>query len=136
VVESVLQKLSTRQLHVDSIEELNPKLRLITLSGDALENVIWTLGDKMRIQLGGSLQRTYTPLDWVSEEGSFRFLVYLHADRPGTRWARSLRVDHTCAIGRRPYWHRYYPLRPRGHAAKRKCTAILRLRFARYLYDL
>lgn len=98
VVESVLQKLFTRQSRVDSIEELNPKFRLITLSGDALKNVTWTPGDKVQVQLGGWVQRTYTPLDWVPEEGRTRILVYLHADGPGTRWARSLRVGDVCTL--------------------------------------
>lgn len=98
VVESVLQKLFTRQSRVDSIEELNPKFRLITLSGDALKKVTWVPGDKVQVQLGGWVQRTYTPLDWVSEEGRARILVYLHTDGPGTRWARSLRVGDACTI--------------------------------------
>jgi len=101
VFESVfkkVQKVFTRQARVDSVEELNPKFRLITLSGDELKNVAWTPGDKVQIQLGGWVQRTYTPLDWVPEEGRFRILVYLHADGPGTRWARSLRVGDACTV--------------------------------------
>ncbi len=98
MIESVVQKLFTRQSRVDSIEELNPKFRLITLSGDALKNVAWTPGEKVQIQLSGWVQRTYTPLDWASEEGRTRLLVYLHADGPGTHWARSLRVGDTCTL--------------------------------------
>lgn len=98
LVESVLQKLFTRQSRVDAIEELNSKFRLITLSGDALKNVTWTPGDKVQVQLGGWVQRTYTPLDWVPEEGRTRILAYLHADGPGTRWARSLRVGDPCTL--------------------------------------
>jgi NADPH-dependent ferric siderophore reductase len=97
-VESMLQKLFTRQARVDSVEELNPKFRLITLSGDALKNVTWTPGDKVQVQLGGWVQRTYTPMDWVQEEGRTRILVYLHADSPGTRWARYLRVGDACTL--------------------------------------
>ncbi len=98
VVESTLQKLFTRPSHVDSMEELNPKFRLITLNGDALKKATWTPGDKVQIQLGGWVQRTYTPLEWISEEGHARILVYLHADGPGTRWARSLRIGDACTL--------------------------------------
>ncbi len=98
VLKAVLQKFFRRQSRVDSIEELNAKFRLITLSGDALKNVTWTPGDKVQIQLGGWVQRTYTPIDWVSEEGRIRILVYLHADGPGALWARSLRVGDGCSL--------------------------------------
>lgn len=96
VVESVLQKLFMRQSRVDSIEDFNAKFRLVTLSGDALKNVAWTPGDKMQIQLGGWVQRTYTPLAWDPEKGQTRILVYLHAQGPGTAWARSLCVGDVC----------------------------------------
>lgn len=98
VVESVLQKLFTRRSRVDSVEELNPKFRLITLVGEALKNVAWVPGDMVQIQLGGWVQRVYTPLDWAPEEGRTRILAYLHADGPGTRWARSLRVGDACTL--------------------------------------
>jgi NADPH-dependent ferric siderophore reductase len=94
----MLQKLFTRQSRVDSIEGLNPKFRIITLRGDALKNVTWTPGDKVQIQLGGWEQRTYTPLDWVPEEGLTRILVYFQADGPGTCWARSLHVGDACML--------------------------------------
>ncbi|EAQ81522.1 hypothetical protein DSM3645_28112 [Blastopirellula marina DSM 3645] len=98
MVEFAMQKLFARQALVDSIEELNPKFRLITLNGDALKNVVWTPGDKIQIQLGGWVQRTYTPLDWEPDEGRTRILVYLHAEGPGTRWACSLRVGDACPL--------------------------------------
>ncbi|HEY4308756.1 MAG TPA: siderophore-interacting protein [Pirellulales bacterium] len=98
LIESAFQKLFTRQSRVESIEELNAKFRLITLSGDALKKVTWTPGDKLQVQLGGWVQRTYTPLDWISEEGRTRILIYLHADGPGTGWARSLRVGDACTL--------------------------------------
>jgi len=98
IVESMVQKLFTRQSRVDSIEEVNPRFRLITLSGDALKKAEWTPGDKVQIQLSGWVQRTYTPMEWNPEEGRTRILVYLHADGPGTQWARSVRVGDPCTI--------------------------------------
>jgi ferric-chelate reductase (NADPH) len=37
-------------------------------------------------------------LDWAPDEGRTRILVYLHADGPGRRWARSLRVGDACVL--------------------------------------
>ena len=98
LVESMLQKWFMRRSRVESIEALHPKFRLITLSGEALKNVAWTPGDKVQIQLGGWVMRTYTPLEWDANEGRTRILVYLHAEGPGTEWARTLRVGDSCAL--------------------------------------
>jgi NADPH-dependent ferric siderophore reductase len=54
-----------------------------------LRNVVWSAGDKIQVQLGGWTQRTYTPLDWDADAGRTRILNYLHADGPGTQWARA-----------------------------------------------
>ncbi|MYN27507.1 siderophore-interacting protein [Duganella levis] len=95
--ESAVQKLFTRPARVLEIENLGP-YRLVTLGGDALRNAAWHAGDKIQIQLGGWVQRTYTPLDWDAEAGRLRILIYLHADGPGTQWARTLRQGDSCVV--------------------------------------
>jgi NADPH-dependent ferric siderophore reductase len=97
-IESALQKLFTRSAEVLAIEQVSDHFRLLTLGGDALREASWTPGDKIQIQLGGWVQRTYTPLDWDHENGRTRVLVYLHADGPGTHWARALREGDSCVI--------------------------------------
>lgn len=89
--EAALQKLFARSVNVLDIVELGNAFRLITLGGDALRNVAWTPGDKIQMQLGGWVQRTYTPLDWDAVNGRTRILVCLQADGPGTQWARTVR---------------------------------------------
>ena len=98
LLESAMLKLFTRHVQVLHIEDIGSAFRTITLSGEALRNVAWAPGDKIQIQLGGWVQRTYTPIDWDAENGRTRFLVCLHADGPGTRWARTRRKGDACIV--------------------------------------
>lgn len=96
--ESAMHKLFMRHVHVLEIEDVGTAYRIVTLGGDSLRDVSWTPGDKIQIQLGGWVQRTYTPMDWDAENGLTRILVYMHADAPGTRWARTLSEGDACVI--------------------------------------
>jgi ferric-chelate reductase (NADPH) len=96
--ETALQRLFSRNARVVAIEDLNAMFRILTLGGDALREVQWTPGDKIQIQLGGWVQRTYTPLDWDPTQGLTRILAYLHGDGPGTHWAREARVGDDCTF--------------------------------------
>ena len=98
LLESVMQKLFTRTAQVLEIEDIGRAFRLLTLGSDALRNVEWTPGDKIQIQLGGWVQRTYTPIDWDATKGCTRILIYLHADGPGTQWARTVRKGDACVV--------------------------------------
>lgn len=96
--ESAVLKLFTRNAQVLDIEDIGSAFCIITLGGDALRNVAWTPGDKIQIQLGGWVQRTYTPIDWDAGNGRTRILVYLHSGGPGVQWARTLRKGDTCIV--------------------------------------
>jgi len=98
LLESAMHRMFMRHAHVLAIEDIGRAYRIVTLGGDALRETAWTPGDKIQIQLGGWTQRTYTPIDWDSENGRTRILVYLHAEAPGTRWARSLRKGDDCVM--------------------------------------
>lgn len=98
LLEATVQKLFTRSVTVQGIVDLGSAFRLITLGGDALRNIAWTPGDKIQMQLGGWVQRTYTPIDWDAQAGRTRILACLHADGPGTQWARSLRTGDPCVM--------------------------------------
>ncbi|MET0534694.1 MAG: siderophore-interacting protein [Steroidobacter sp.] len=98
LVESTLHRLFMRPVHVLDIQDIGKAYRILTLGGESLRDVTWTPGDKIQIQLGGWVQRTYTPMDWDAENGLTRILVYMHADAPGTRWARALSEGDTCVI--------------------------------------
>lgn len=98
LLESTLHRLFMRNVRVIDIEDVGSAFRIVTLGGEALRGISWTPGDKIQIQLGGWVQRTYTPMDWDAENGRTRILIYLHADAPGTRWARTLRKGDTCVV--------------------------------------
>jgi NADPH-dependent ferric siderophore reductase len=98
LLESALHRMFMRHVQVLDIEDIASAYRIVTLGGDSLREIPWTPGDKIQIQLGGWIQRTYTPMDWDAENGRTRILVYLHADAPGTRWARSLRRGDGCVV--------------------------------------
>lgn len=61
--ESAMVKLFMRSAKVLDVEDIGDHFRLITLGGDPLRNVQWTPGDKIQLQFGGWVQRTYTPMD-------------------------------------------------------------------------
>lgn len=96
--EATIQKLFTRSAHVVDIVDIGSAFRIITLGGDGLRHVAWTPGDKLQVQLGGWVQRTYTPIDWDPVAGRTRILVCLHAGGPGTQWARMVRKGDDCIL--------------------------------------
>jgi len=96
--EASVQKLFARSAKVVAIDDINPAFRIITLAGEALRGVAWTPGDKIQLQLGGWVQRTYTPLDWDADGGRTRILVHLHAGGPGSQWARSVRAGDAAVL--------------------------------------
>jgi hypothetical protein len=98
LLEATVQKLFTRPARVMNIEDWGEKFRMVTLGGDALRGVEWTPGDKIQLQFGGWVQRTYTPLDWDSAQGRTRILVYMHGDGPGSQWARGLHAGDDCLL--------------------------------------
>ena len=98
LLESAIFKLFTRSAHVLDIEDVGSAFRILTLGGDALRDVAWTPGDKIQLQLGGWVQRTYTPMDWDGVAGRVRILVYLHAGGPGAQWARGVCIGDACIV--------------------------------------
>jgi len=98
LLEAAVQKVFTRRARVVAVEDLNAMFRIITIEGDALRKVDWTPGDKIQIQLGGWVQRTFTPVAWDAVEGRTRILAYMHGDGPGARWAREARAGDDCVL--------------------------------------
>lgn len=97
-LEAAVQKLFTRSVKVVKVAAINDAFRLITLGGPALREAAFTPGDKLQIQLGGWVQRTYTPFDWDGVAGTARILVCLHAGGPGAQWARVVRSGDTAIL--------------------------------------
>ncbi len=98
MIESAMVKLFMRNARVLHIEDIGNAFRIVTLGGEAQRKVGWTPGDKLQIQLGGWVQRTYTPIEWDAENGRTRILASLHGDGPGAQWARTLRKGDECIV--------------------------------------
>lgn len=99
MIEATLARLFMRSARVLEVENVGPAFCIVTLGGDALRDSSWTPGDKIQLQLGGWVQRTYTPMDWDARAGRTRILVYRHATGgPGQAWARSVRAGDECTV--------------------------------------
>ncbi len=92
-----LLKWLMRPARVAAVETLSPHFRLVDLEGEALRNVVWTVGQKVQVAMGSGLSaRTYTPMSWDADSGRTRMLTFAHGDGPGSRWASGLREGDTC----------------------------------------
>ncbi len=98
LVEGAVLKLLTRAATVLQAELIAERFRMITVSGPALRGASWEPGQKVQVQLGGWVSRTYTPLSWDSVNGSAQLLAYAHGEGPGADWARTVRVGDGCVL--------------------------------------
>jgi ferric-chelate reductase (NADPH) len=99
-LEGALSKLFTKAASVSALADVAEGFRLVTLSGKALQRIAWVPGQKVQLLLGGWVTRTYTPLSWDPESGSFQLLAYVPGDGhgPASAWARSLQPGDSCAV--------------------------------------
>ena len=83
---------------IDSVSHLGPRLRRISLTGPALEDLSWVPGQHVRVQVAagpgavdwliGTL-RTYTV--WDHHDQTVELVVFDHGDGPGAEWSRTAR---------------------------------------------
>ncbi|MET0284889.1 MAG: siderophore-interacting protein [Polyangiales bacterium] len=98
LVEGAVLKLLTRAATVVQSELIAERFRLLTLDGPALRGADWLPGQKVQVQLGGWVSRTYTPLSWDPVAGRAQLLAYAHGEGPGADWARTVRVGDGCVL--------------------------------------
>ena len=97
-IERAVLSLFTKQASVTELRSVSEEFSRVTLGGDALRGVSWAPGQKLQVQLGGFVQRTFTPLAWDSVQGATELLVYLHGDGPAVRWAHALEIGTPCSL--------------------------------------
>ena len=97
-VESAFIKWLTRPTTVSAIEDITPKFRLVTLTGEALKDHVFAVGQKAQMTLGGFTSRTYTPMMWDNAAGLTKFLAYIHGDGPASRWLAGLKIGDDVAV--------------------------------------
>ncbi|AJZ82045.2 siderophore-interacting protein [Streptomyces sp. AgN23] len=85
-------------VHVDTVEQLGPRLRRVILTGSALAGLTWHPGQHVRLQVApappaldwivGTL-RTYSI--WDFDDQAMELIVFDHGEGPGAGWARTAR---------------------------------------------
>lgn len=88
----VLGSLLFREAEIRTVMDVTPRVRVVRFEQPSLRGVPCTRGDKLQVFLPDAGMRTYTPVGWDSERGTFELVIYLRpeAGGPGTRWARGL----------------------------------------------
>jgi ferric-chelate reductase (NADPH) len=94
----VIERVIFLSASVSEVIDLNGHFRLIELRRESLKHKSWIPGQKVQFHLGNFVTRTYTPTVWDADTGSARFLVFLHGNGPGSRWAKSLRIGDLCHL--------------------------------------
>lgn len=84
-----------RKATVSKVEALTSNIRVISLTGDDLKAANWLAGQKIQIDVGGGVNRTYSPICW-SATGETRIIAFIHGEGPGAAWASSVRAGDEC----------------------------------------
>jgi len=85
---------------VTAVTEHGASFRTIDVSGDALQDVSWSVGDKVQVRpdLDGFTTRTYTPVCWDTTRGSTTLLAHMPGTGPGSTWVRTVTTGSPCQI--------------------------------------
>ncbi|MCW5626609.1 MAG: siderophore-interacting protein, partial [Burkholderiales bacterium] len=97
-LESAVMKLLARPAVVSDVQVLTAHFRLITLQGDALKGADWVPGQKVQMQFGGFVSRTFTPIAWDAAKGETRLVGFSHGDGPGARWVVGAKPGDACVV--------------------------------------
>lgn len=101
---NALGGLVLREGQVQSVRDLSPRFRWLSVQGDALRNLDWTPGDKAQVLLPSLDVRTFTPMSWDRAAGTTEFLLFRNQsptnnaaeDRPGTRYIATVAAGDLC----------------------------------------
>jgi ferric-chelate reductase (NADPH) len=97
IVGDAVGKWLFRTLTIDSIDEIAPRFRRLSVVGGELVGARFSAGDKVQVVLDAGF-RTYTPFAFDAQKGSMAFLVYSHGDTPGSTWAREANVGDSVRV--------------------------------------
>ena len=71
---------------VSEIEDLSPRLRRIRFSGEELQGIHWTAGQKVKLK-GPDFFRSYTPSAIDAQQGWMDVIIFLHGNGMASQWA-------------------------------------------------
>jgi ferric-chelate reductase (NADPH) len=98
VVKNTLLKWLTHTATVANVSDPGEHFRLLTLQSDSFKARAPTRGDKIRVVIGGSLLRTYTPFDWNASAGTARLLAYRRGEGAASQWLGGLRSGDSLQV--------------------------------------
>ena len=78
------------RVEVCETERLSPRLRRIRFTGQAVSEMSWSAGDKIKLRIADSALRSYTPARVDTSRGWMDVIVHLHGNGPAAAWAESL----------------------------------------------
>jgi ferric-chelate reductase (NADPH) len=91
------KKKKMRSARIAAIERIGDQFRLIDIVAKGCRGVNWQPGIKLKIGIGDSETRTYTPIAIDAQSGRVRILAYIHGHSPASQWAEAVAVgDKTC----------------------------------------
>src|ERR1700688_1647352 len=90
------KKKQMRPAQIAAIERIGDRFRLIDIVAEGCRGVKWQPGTKLKIGIGDSETRTYTPIALEAHTGRVRILAYIHGHSLASQWATAVAVgDNT-----------------------------------------
>jgi ferric-chelate reductase (NADPH) len=90
------KKKKMRPAEIAAIERISDQFRLIDIVAKGCQGVKWQPGTKLKIGIGDSETRTYTPIAIDAHSGRVRILAYIHGRSLASQWAAAVAVgDNT-----------------------------------------
>ncbi|HVK60635.1 MAG TPA: siderophore-interacting protein, partial [Bdellovibrionales bacterium] len=88
----------TLDARVASVIDVSENFRFIDIEAELFKKRDLQIGEKVQINIGDWLMRTYTPLSINQENGRLGVLAYLHGNGPGSQWARKINAGDRCQL--------------------------------------
>lgn len=87
---ATMGRLRGRAATVVDVRVLSPRIRVIRLGGEALRDLSFRPGQKIKM-LAGDAMRSYTPSRVDTRAGWMDVVFFLHGEGPAARWAQAVR---------------------------------------------
>ena len=88
---------------VEAVEWVGERFRLVDIKAESCQGVKWLPGMKLKIDVGESRTRTFTPITINARSGRVRILVYIRGQSPASQWASAISAgDNTYASAPHP----------------------------------
>lgn len=97
---TVMHELKKRLLTVKSTQWLSPDLKRITFTGEDLKDFVsLSADDHVKVFIGESVMRDYTPRRFDQESRELDLEFYMNGKGPAALWAKEAKAGDTLLIG-------------------------------------